>query len=193
MEDGTLNIDKTQMELAYANRSNPAQYRELIHYFEQMSEHFVKKFGIKSNVRDEIKQEALIVAVKAIDKYDPSKKSTPFSYFYKVFHTAFLYHLRKMKNKSDKRVQTCSLDAFDNIHGEESFRYVEDDEHYVEFDGDVFDKQDLQNKIKEAKSIGMKMMKTKSALSRQKLIQDSDPVVKKIAKQYYDNKMSRRK
>lgn len=176
-------IDKEDMELAYYERSNPDQYNKLLDYFDQMTDYFTRRLKVKNSLKDDYKQEALIHAVNSIEKYDPSKQSTAFSYFYKVIYMAFLYQLRKTKNKNDRRVKTCSLDIYDNIQNEDAFKYdeFEDLNDFFMIGQESFSNHDIQNRIKEAKKHARKLLKIPSTKSRNHQInQIQDVLVRKI-------------
>lgn len=185
-----MNIDKQEMETAYLNRQDPSAMRELLGYFDEMADYFGKKFGIRYPDREEIKQEAMMVAVKAIPKYNPTKKSTPFSYFYKVFNVAFMYHLRKQKMKADRRPKTCSIDAFSNL-GTEFPAFVDEDE-MVTVGGHNYLKEELVEKTK----IGIKLAKRANKLSDDDqcfamIDAHEDELVKTVARGYIEHKCKR--
>lgn len=187
-----MNIDKTAMEIAYANRQDPAAHRELLEYFAQMADYFAKKFGVRYSDREEIKQEAMMVAVNAIPKYNPNKKSTPFSYFYKVFNTAFMYHLRKQKMKADRRPKTCSIDAFSNI-GTDFEEFSGEGEEFIEVGGMHFTREDVIEKTKNATKLAKKAMKLTDEKQRESLInKEEDEFIRTVAWGYIEKKCRRK-
>lgn len=159
-----MNIDKQAMETAWQNRHDDRYMNELMGYFDQMAHFFANKFKIRSWLREEFMQESTIYAIKALDKYKPSKKSTPFSYFYKVFYTGFLYLMRREKMKSDKRPKMCSFESFssslsrDNLEYEDSHFAApdEDEESFVYIDGECFEREYVREAVKEAKRLKRK-------------------------------------
>lgn len=185
-----MNIDKNDMSYAYANRHIKTHYEQLIRYFEEMSNYFSRKFGIRYPDSEEIKQEAMIVAVNAIDKYDITKKSTPFSYFYKVINVAFMYHLRKQKMKADRRPKTCNIDAFSDIGTD--FEEFENDNEIISVNGRNFEKSDLISKTKTAVVFAQKAIKIRDLNERDNFINsEADEFIKKIVKGYIHKKEKR--
>lgn len=156
-----MNIDKQSMELAWNNRDNPKSMNELIGYFDEMAHYFANHFKIRSWLREDFMQEATIYAFKAIEKYNPKVKSTPFSYFYKVFYTGFLYLMRREKMKADKRPKLCSFEAFSNSLSRDNLEYeethyvnpYEKEESFIYIDGKCFEKEALKQAVKEAKKL----------------------------------------
>jgi DNA-directed RNA polymerase specialized sigma24 family protein len=143
---------------------------ELMGYFEQMSNYFASKFGIKPSDREDIKQEVMIVAFKALDKYVKTK-SNPFSYFYKVFHTAFMYHLRKQKMKKDHRPVTCSIEVFKDIKGQEDiFEDRRYEDQLVSIGGHTFDKTEVAEKLASALKFVKRVIKTENIKDQKKMI-----------------------
>ena len=157
-----MNIDKQLMEQAWMDRSDPRSMTILMGYFDEMAHYFANKFKIKSWYREDYIQESIIYAVKALDKYQPSKKSTPFSYFYKVFYTGFLYLMRREKMKDDKRPKFCSYEAFSSSLSRDNLDYEdnqglaapeEDEESFIYIDGRCFEREDVKIAVREAKKL----------------------------------------
>jgi RNA polymerase sigma factor (sigma-70 family) len=177
------------MALAFANRSDPRYLNILMGHFEQFANYFASQFAIKPSEREDIKQEAIIVAVKALEKYNPSK-STPFSYFYKVFHTAFLYHLRKNKMKRDHRPQTCSIEAFSDIKGQEDVVVYE--ENLITINGHILNKDEVPSKVKEATKFVKKIIKsTSSGSQKREIAKHPDPFVRDFSLRYLEKHRKR--
>lgn len=186
-----MNIDKQKMATAFDRRAEPEYNQELMGYFEQMSNYFAGKFAIKMSDRDDLKQEALIVAVKALEKYDTTKKSTPFSYFYKVFHVAFMYHLRKQKMKKDRRPVTCSIENYTNLSSGE-YEVIDHEDEIMTVNGKTYNRNELFSMVKEGAKLAKKAMKLTPA-KRIKLIEEGTrPFVKEFAYEYI-KKRSRKK
>lgn len=182
-----MNIDKKLMEIAYNRRAEPVYNAELMGYFEQMSNYFARKFAVKASDRSDLKQEALIVAVKALEKYKSAKKSTPFSYFYKVFHTAFMYHLRKQKMKNDRRPKTCSLEVLPNLGT--AFEEFPNEENLIAVNGEIYIKEELYEKVRIATKLARKAMKLSNRVQRKKLIEENEDLfVKDFAYRYIDKR-----
>ena len=149
-----MNIDKTEMAYAWDNRSDPEQYNKLLGYFQEMVDYFANYYHISYALRDDFKQEGLITAFKAIEKFDPSKKSSPFSYFYKVISIAFLYWLRREKQKKDARPAVCSIEKLENtLTDDRSDIETQYEDKYIEIDGKTYEKDKLLAAVKEAKSL----------------------------------------
>lgn len=171
-----MNIDKLAMETAWINRSDPKEYRRLMSYIEEMSNHFASRFKIHSNIREDIMQEVRFTAVGAIDKYQVEKKSSVFSFFYRTIYIAFIYFLRKDYNKNKKRISTCSYDVISNTIGDDNDgnlnepSYVYDEDEMIEIDGMVFIKEDILN----AASIAKKIYKKKNL----KASEIEDPLIR---------------
>jgi len=161
-----MDINKQAMEYAWLHKDEERYMNELMGYFNQLAHYFANKFKIRSWLREEFMQESTIYAIKALDKYQPSKKSTPFSYFYKVFYTGFLYLMRREKQKSDKRPKMCSFEAFssslsrDNLEYEENRGLAapspEDEESFIYINGECFDKERVIEAVREAKKLKKK-------------------------------------
>ena len=109
-----MNIDKQAMANALALRSDPRYQKEFFGYLRQMATYFANKFNISPEYREEYISEAYVCATRAIDKYDPVKNSSPFSYFYKTFKTHFLYWMRYDAGKRAKSYKTCSYELVEN-------------------------------------------------------------------------------
>ena len=181
-----MNINKEEMSIAFDRRNETFYKNKLIHFFNQMSNYFANKFAIRYESREDIKQEAMIVAFKALDKYDKSKNSTPFSYFYKVFHIAFLYHLRKQKMKKDHSVHTCSIDLLPN-EGEDVTQYKNDEE-YITYDGNIFEKEDLIKKIKKASYLAKKIIKVDDIEAKKMMNEIEDNFIKNFVIKYIEKR-----
>ena len=160
-----MNIDKQAMETAWNNRHDVVYMNELMSYFDQMAHYFANKFKIRSWFREDYIQESTIYAIKALEKYQPSKKSTPFSYFYKVFYTGFLYLMRREKMRADKRPKFCSYEAFSNSLSRDNLEYEDshfaapsgdEEETFIYINGVCFEREAVKEAVKEAKKLKRK-------------------------------------
>lgn len=161
-----MDINKQAMEYAWHHKDEEKYMNELMRYFDQLAHYFANHFKIRSWLREEFMQESTIYAIKALDKYQPSKKSTPFSYFYKVFYTGFLYLMRREKQKSEKRPKFCSYEAFsssisrDNLEYEENHGLAapspEDDESFIYINGECFEREAVKEAVRDAKKLKRK-------------------------------------
>lgn len=164
-----MDIDKQEMAFAMAHRDEPEQNLKLMGYFNEMADYFANYYHINSFLKEEFKQESIITALKAMKKFDP-QKSTPFSYFYKVFSTSFLYWLRREKQKKDNRPSVCSIEKLENTLTDDrtdadlNYQYE-----YISLNGKPYEKNRVINTIKEAKSI---VRKNKLILKHNKIYSD---------------------
>jgi len=117
-----MNINKDEMEYAWNNRKDPKQLNILMECFRQMAQHMANRFKIKPDRMDDFKSEAMITALKGIEKYNPTKRSRAFSYFYKVFYISFMYQLRKQKISKKSNYRHISLNGEEVVS-----RHLEDE------------------------------------------------------------------
>ena len=101
-----MNIDKVKMDAAWKRRD----MNELFHCFRQLGNFMSRKFQIKYSDRDDFESTALETAFKGIEKFNPTKGSHAFSYFYKIYYISFIYQLRKKKNGLKAKYSHISLD-----------------------------------------------------------------------------------
>jgi DNA-directed RNA polymerase specialized sigma24 family protein len=111
-----MNI-REEMYDNYLGRKDPKKLNNLIKNFYEMASQCAVKMKISYTVREDYISECVHQAYKAIEKYDPTTLSSngvstvkPFSYFYKVIQTQFLYSLRRDKRKNGKDVDVCSYE-----------------------------------------------------------------------------------
>lgn len=107
--DKNGNIEQCEQFNEEFVREKQGDFNKLIQMFYQFASYFANNYTINQKYIEEFKQEAIIDALKGIKKYNINK-SNPFSYFYSLFSRAFLYYLRKEKDKSDRKPNICSLD-----------------------------------------------------------------------------------
>lgn len=153
-----MNIDKQAMAYAFKHRAETKYMNELVGYFEEMAKFFANHFKISSWHRDDFISEAKIYAYKAIPKYDVKKKSTPFSYFYKIFYIGFLYLMRKENMRVKNGPHICSYDAFSNSVNEDNemeFPRSSEESHFV-IEGKSYEKDRVAAALKEAKRLAKK-------------------------------------
>lgn len=117
-----MDIDKQKMEDAWHNRKDPKQLNILVECFRQMADYMSARFKIRHDRADDFKSEAMITALKGIEKYNPNKGSHAFSYFYKVFYISFMYQLRKQKISRKSNYRHISLNWDVNVR-----RHLEDE------------------------------------------------------------------
>jgi hypothetical protein len=114
-----MNIDKQAMAIALAHRTEPKYEKEFYGYLKQMATYFANFYNISREYREDYISDSYICALKAIDKYDPVKNKSPFSYFYKAYKIHFLYWMRYDAGKRSRSYKTCSYDLLENtIDGE---------------------------------------------------------------------------
>jgi len=111
-----MNIREEMLE-NYMGRKDPKKLNKLIKNFYEIARQCAMKMKISYSVREDYISECVHHAYKAIDKYNPQAIAAdgrttvkPFSYFYKVIQTQFLYALRRDKRKSNRAPDTCSYD-----------------------------------------------------------------------------------
>jgi len=79
------------------------------------------KFNALENI-DVLKEECKLWIPSVLGKYDPSKKSTAFSYFSVIIKNWFLAQQKKQKTKKEREVQFIDLDEFSD-YSEDSLIY----------------------------------------------------------------------
>lgn len=120
-----MDINKEAMAVALKLRADPFYERELFGYLRQMAIYFANKFNISPEFREEYILEAYVCATKALDKYDPEKNKSPFSYFYKTLKTHFMYWMRYDANKRKKGIKNCSFELVENTINEDGEEFDE--------------------------------------------------------------------
>lgn len=193
-----MNIDKQAMAEALAKRADPRYEKEFFGYLRQMATYFANKFNISPEYREDYISESYVCATKAIDKYDPAKNQSPFSYFYKAYRTHFMYWMRYDAGKREKSYKTCSYDLVENTLESQEFdeyslendAYCADDalleismeeceDKRVMIGNDVYKCNDVITAIKEAKLLAKRKVDVNTV---------SDHLVQLCLEQIYDHK-----
>lgn len=155
------------MEQAFLNReSDINSQKELIGYFFQMARYHCQRLKIDYNVREDYIQEAVSLAYKKSDKYDPSKNSAAFSYFYKVIYITILYALRRDNNKKKRGVTFSSFDLLELSIGDERYDTLipeEENDVLVSIDGNIMEKGNVVRAVKEARKSYRKYKKSENS------------------------------
>lgn len=159
-----MNIDKKEMERALINRKkDPKAERELMDCFFQMAQYHVQRLKVDYKIREDYIQEAVSAAYKNLEKYDPSRGSTAFSYFYKAIYMTVLYNLRRDNNKRKRGPAFSSFDLVEPTVDDENSQILLDEEKsdsIVQINGKVMNRMDMINAVKEARKQYKKYKKT---------------------------------
>lgn len=159
-----MEIDKKRMEQAYINREkDPKAQRELIDYFFQLAHYHARRLKVDYKVREDYIQDAVSVAYKKADRYDPSRGSSAFSYFYKAVYMTILYDLRRDNNKKKRGPAFSSFDLIEPTINDENSEILLDEEKpdiMVEVNGRVMNRVEVIRAVKEARKQYKKYKKT---------------------------------
>lgn len=159
-----MDIDKKEMEQALINRKNdPQAERKLMDCFFQIAQYHVQRLKVDYKIREDYVQEAVSAAYKNLEKYDPSRGSTAFSYFYKAIYMTILYNLRRDNNKRKRGPSFSSFDLVEPTVDDESYEVLlgeEKPDSMVQINGKVMNRVDMINAVKEARKQYKKYKKT---------------------------------
>lgn len=147
-----MNINKQRMEYVYKNRHIKKNENELMDYFFQIARRHANHLKIDYNIREDYIQETVSTAIKSLEKYDPTKNSKAFSYFYKVIYMRFLWLLRRDNNKKKRRPATSSFDLLETTIQDSSSTvssmFDEDKDRYIEIAGNIMPRSQMIEAVK---------------------------------------------
>ena len=113
-------IEKYQKQKNEAIQNNTA-LPKIPEYFGEAIIQIATRFSRRSNFigysfRDEMISDAIEHALVAVDKFDPTKSSNPFSYITTMVYYSFIRRIAKEKRQSyirSKLIQDMPIDSFD--------------------------------------------------------------------------------
>lgn len=159
-----MDIDKQRMEHAYINRNkDPQAQRKLIDYFFQLAQYHARRLKVDYKVREDYIQDAVAQAYKKVDKYDPNRGSSAFSYFYKAIYMTIIYELRRDNNKRKKGPSFSSFDLIEPTINDENYETMlneEEPESIIQINGKIMNRVDMINAVKEARKQYKKYKRT---------------------------------
>lgn len=89
------------MEQLYQDRSHPEKMQKLLENFYEMGSQIAHHFDIPYSKRADYIQSAVVLSWRKLDKYQPKKRSTAFSYFYQIIRRDMMDQMRKEKKRND--------------------------------------------------------------------------------------------